>query len=85
MKMEPILKWIEKALRSPEGDPSTKRAVYAVVIAWSMGIVSGVILHSMIKSSPIPPEVIDLVKTIIYASTGGYAIGRFAEGQKGQS
>ena len=76
-RIHTAMAWVGKALSEENGSPSTKRILFALVTLYSLGIVTGI--AAIAKS--LSPECLDLLKTLIYATGGAYAVGRFAEGK----
>lgn len=71
-----ISAFISKTFREPDGTPSSKRILYGLVVVYTLGLVTGVMEANGMK---LDPQVVDLLKTLIYATGGTYAASRFAE------
>jgi len=76
-KASRVLTWIGRAFSEPDGTPSTKRILFGLSVAWSLGLCLG-----GLRRGGLTPEVVDLAKATIYATAGGYTIARFAESGK---
>ena len=65
--------WLRKTLSETDGTPSSRRQVYLICIVFAMGLAVGLAAKS--KAA----EAIDLTKTLVLASGGTLAVGKFAE------
>lgn len=68
------LNWIGRAFSEPDGTPSAKRILFGLSVVLSLGLCLG-----GLRRGGLTPEVVELAKTLLYVTGGGYAIARFAE------
>lgn len=70
--MNPAL-WLQRTLCEADGTPSSRRVLFAMSVAWGLGIATGLQVKGHIDAS------VDLAKSIVWATAGAVAVGKFAE------
>lgn len=68
-----LLLWLQRSLCEPDGTPSSRRLLYLMVIAWSLGLATGLLVKGQSDA------VVKITEAAIWATAGAVAVGRFAE------
>ena len=70
--------WMKGLFSEPDGTPSSRRLFFAGAVVFAMAIVG----DAHWSTRTLKPEIIDMVKTLLYATAAALGIGKFAEGAK---
>ena len=75
--MNKLWPWISKMLSEPDGTPSSGRLLFAIAVAACLAFCTGYWLKKGMDE-----KMVDLAKTVLYATGGNAAARKFAEGKK---
>lgn len=65
--------WILRTFADTDGTPSSRRVLYAMAVAWGLGLATGLLAKGHAEAA------VDLSKSIVWAAAGAVAVGKFAE------
>jgi hypothetical protein len=72
--MNKIGPWISKMFSEPDGTPSSRRFLFALAVIVVLGFCGGYIVKRGMDD-----KLVDLAKTVLYATGVNTAAGKFAE------
>ncbi len=76
--MKTLLVWISKVFSEGDGTPSSRRLFFALAVVFAAVLAGDAHWNGRI----LKPEVIDMAKTLLYATAAALGIGKFAESVK---
>ena len=78
IEIEKKSNWVDRALSEMNGKPSTRRLLFALVVVYVLGLVTGALYVQRILT----PEMTDLLKVALYTTGGTIAVGRLTGASK---
>ena len=70
--------FLQGVFSEPDGTPSSRRILFATAVAFALGLVTAAFYVKQTLSI----EMVDIIKTCLYATAGALGIGKFAESAK---
>ena len=73
-----ILTWLGKAFSEPDGSPSSRRILFAIAVAYALGLATAALSFTR----TLTPEIVSVLETCIWATAAALGVGKFAEGRR---
>ena len=72
------MNWLKEVFSEPDGTPSSRRILFAIAIVYALGLVTG----ALYKAPVLTPEMVDVIKTVLWTAAAALGVGKFAENPK---
>lgn len=72
------MNWLSRAFCGPDGIPSSGRILFALVVVYALGLVTG----SLCVEMSITEKAQSIIETLIWATAAAVGFGKFAENKE---